>query len=191
MKSVSFQDNSILRIGFEKDDKLIISNYKSIEVKIKSNSEIQQDKNVVLEITLPKHVSSYALLGVEYICDNSVSSLSVEIRYNDDMRFDITNNYNVIVGLLKEYAEAVEAGVKSYFSENDVPKGKLIFHSAMQCNVRSSFSIFFVLTQFIVELCIAKKNDITDFADLYQKYKITNPNMKEKIRHAFAGRLIS
>lgn len=77
MKTVEIQKNSTMRFSFEKEEEFIINNYKILAFQIESNIERKINKNVTLEITLPIHASSYALLGAEYLCDNSVSSLTV------------------------------------------------------------------------------------------------------------------
>ncbi len=140
--------------------------------------EVLQKKSfynkVALEVYLHKNAGNYALLGLEYV-PNESEILSIEIQYkiDNEMHYesDLTkyNDYKYL-GLPEECIDIIFETVKN--NEN-ISSGSLKIPIAANCEVGSSPLVFSKVTSLLLEL-ICNQDKEVDFdllmEELYYKY---------------------
>jgi len=166
LKIVDLKKSSKLGLSFGKNENLMISNYKSLFLSFESNFEIKGQRDIITEISLSRHASSYGLLGTEYNPSDN-KDIIIEIRYGDSKEKyseSLSNERGyTLIGLPEEYLVGVETGIKEYFQqEKIIPAGKLIFSMSAHCEYGSSIKIFTSLTKILLEILFHHNADISD-----------------------------
>lgn len=178
MRIIDLKKYSQLGLSFEENKNLIMKNYNSLFFSFEANSKISSERNIITEISLSRHASSYALLGAKFIPSNN-NNLSVEIRYSENEKLykeslSIHQGFTFI-GLPKEFAISVEKSIIDYFhKDSSIPSGNLIISMAANCAAGSSTKIFSCLTKILLEILFHCDSNILD----EQVIEITRRSLK-------------
>lgn len=157
-----------LKIGFEEHEDLLFKNFNTINKELNANSDsITEKRNLYLEISLARHVSSYGMLGVTFFPpDNFKNKLLIEVRSSkENIPFidSVSNMYGCsFLGLEDIYAKSVLTSTLEYFSQSKIPTGKLVVNMAAYCDVRSSVWIFSCLTKIMLKILFGEYDKISD-----------------------------
>lgn len=132
-----------------------------VEIK-KDNGAIKNTLQIVLELSLHRHISSYALLGFTYTPTMNSQSLIVKINYTNErgenylsqIRTGESRKY-IYSGIDEFLMEAILDEIISFSKEKNLPAGELNFNVAANCEVSSSPLIFRVITKILLSIFIA------------------------------------
>lgn len=157
-----------IRLDFEDHQDLIFKSFDLYKTNIKANSNlIKEKRNILIELALAKHASSYGLLGATFFPSKDMENeLCVEIRFSSHRipyRESLSNERGASYwGLEKEYAQSILTSVKDYFDNTKVPAGKLIFDTAAQCEIGSSIKVFSWITKILLDILLNEYRDIRE-----------------------------
>lgn len=136
------------------------ANYNATNIKYFSlpANTYYDDKKFAVELIYPRNSSNYALLGGQYISDES-GVLKTEIHicdlethtYNDTIAF---KSDNVFCGIPEEYANAVSEYMTKNADNLKLPSGKIIFNVGAYGEVGSSKFIFSIATKILFKLLV-------------------------------------
>lgn len=132
-----------------------------VEIK-KDNGAIKNTLQIVLELSLHRHISSYALLGFTYTPTINSQSLIVKINYTNErgenylsqIRTGESRKY-IYSGIDEFLMKAILDEIISFSKEKNLPAGELNFNVAANCEVSSSPLIFRVITKILLSIFIA------------------------------------
>ena len=132
---------------------------KSYKYKILNLKKLEYQK-MGIEIFLHKDVSSYGLLGLEYVPDMNSDVLGVKINYirentvpyHSDLFIDDSYTY---YGLPEECVEEILRKIQKWIERNEFSGGELRISIAANNEVRSSPKIFGEIAEILLDL-IAK-----------------------------------
>jgi hypothetical protein len=128
-------------------------------------TDIWRERRVAVELSLPKHNSSYGLLGLEFFPNCEQEGLEIQVNYCD------TNNNlfhgtlarvknTVFSNLPKEYAEAVIKKTIGIIRENPcIPSGSLVFSLGAHCEIGSSRFLFGIITEILLRMLFLNKDN--------------------------------
>ena len=128
----------------------------------------REGRKIIVEHRFPYHVSSYGLLGFEYLPATGNDCLEVNVFYQLPNEKKITLKksqlmYDAKIGLLKEYTKSIlEESAKIIESNNDIPAGKINFLYAAHSPVCSSIMVYNSLVRILFELLRLNSNSIDD-----------------------------
>lgn len=151
----------------------------TIEVNKKSNAQKEYNcHKLALEVYLHKNAGNYALLGLEYVPDDT-ESLKININYvvenQTNYESDLTkyNSYKYI-GLPEECKDIIVEAIKNI---EDIGSGILTIPIAVNCEVGSSPLIFEKVLKLLLEI-VNNEGDNSNMEfrmkNLFQKYFIDN-----------------
>lgn len=118
---------------------------------------IKKSKRICIEISLLRHASNYALLGLEYMPFNN-SLLQVEILYNSKNKDKFISDIGLLnqeykyCGLLEDYTSGIFEGIEKFYKNNIGCSGKLTFNISANCEVGSSKMIFNKATSILLNI---------------------------------------
>ncbi|MBD5544714.1 MAG: hypothetical protein HDR01_10885 [Lachnospiraceae bacterium] len=112
---------------------------------------------VALELSLHKHISSYALLGFDYVPAKNTNNLIVSIKYSDENEINylskirsVASSKYIYRGLDEHLLPAVVDSIIDFGKENPLPAGYLKFDIAANCEIGSSSLIFGIITKMLL-----------------------------------------
>lgn len=119
-------------------------------------SYLEEEKRIIIELSLPRNCSNYAMLGVLYI-PNESGLLNVQVNISD---FEDTvfieniacSSEKVFFGIPKEFAPGILNFIRHNTSSLKLPSGKLVFEIGAYGLVGSSISIFSTITEILLKL---------------------------------------
>lgn len=142
---------------------------------------------VALELSLHKHISSYALLGLDYVPTKNTNNLIVSIKYSDESEINylskirsITSCKYIYRGLDEHFLPAVIDSIIDFSKENHLPAGYLKFDIAANCEVSSSSLIFGIITKMLLTALLNIDKDRL-MEDGYSETLFTNIIMHSEI----------
>ena len=132
-----------------------------VEIK-KVNEAIKNTLQIALELSLHRHISSYALLGFTYTPTMNGQSLIIIINYTNkrgenylsQIRVGESRKY-IYSGIDDFLMQAILDEIINFSKENNLPAGELNFKVAANCEVSSSPLIFKVITKILLSILIA------------------------------------
>lgn len=137
-------------------------------------SEKYLSSQYFIEMALPLHVGSYALIGYVFEPKNS-NELIVEVNvssnkkiFTDTLSFDKDSTY---VGINQEYAELILRNIIDYLKLKKVPKGKLRICMGAYSEICSSPWIFNSVSNIIMDIFTYNKILTTaEISEICEKY---------------------
>lgn len=113
-------------------------------------------RSASLELALPRHCSSYALLGLRYVPE-SLAELRIEVLYNEDIqaRFEDSlsqTSERVFSGICAEYSQSIADTAAEAAAALRYPPGHLTFDTGAFCEVGSSKAIFQRITKILMKI---------------------------------------
>lgn len=169
MKLIEIRKNSFIRFGPEQ----IIS---FVPEKVFTGSIPARDEHIAeryfVEISLPMHVSSYALVGYIFnptFCDE----LRIEVSIKEDKQI-FQNSLSsqkdfTYVGFNEEYAKIILDVIKEYFLGRKAPKGKLRICMGAYSSVSSSRLIFSIAVNILLDFFMERKLDEEKIRNIVQQ----------------------
>lgn len=163
--------NCIVRYGTEEFAKFVTD--KSLRENVIATEEKLSSRGFI-EISLPLHAGSYALIGYEFIPKSS-NDLSIEVLINKDknlLQDTISNSKtDTYIGINEEYAKIIINNIVEYFESRKTPKGKLKICMGAYSEVCSSPIMFSITTKILMECFIMDKElKIEEVRDVCEKY---------------------
>ncbi len=169
MKLIEMRKNSFVRFGCEPMGSFAAE--KVLTETIVARDEHAADRYFV-EISLPMHVSSYALAGYVFEpadCD----ALKIEVSVKEDRQvFQDSLGWQkelIYAGLNEEYAEIVLEAVKKYFLGRIAPKGKLRICMGAYSSVSSGRLIFGIAVNILLDIFMERKLDEEKIRNIVQQ----------------------
>lgn len=131
-----------------------------LEIK-RVNGKHKEPVKVALELSLHRHISSYALLGFTYTPVNNSQSLIVRMNcFNEDrtnylsqIRTGESRKY-ISSGLDNYLIEVILDEIIDFSKERYFPAGDLNFNVAANCEISSSPQIFKMITKILLNVFI-------------------------------------
>ncbi|MGV7115129.1 hypothetical protein [Paenibacillus kyungheensis] len=142
-----------------KEDYPLIINKAEYELKtlLQLNEPIvSKYQKLVLELKLPRNISYYALLGVEYI-PNQNSELMIKVKVNDSnclfYNSELQLSEEIYSGIPTEYANSIISSAKEKILEcNWNYAGSIVFLLGAHSLIGSSETVFSKVTKILIAL---------------------------------------
>lgn len=117
---------------------------------------VSQKKKIALELKLPRNSSYYALLGVEYI-PNQTSEVKIIVKHsiNNNILYnsDLEQNEEVYAGISTEYAKSISSNTKDRLLESNWQySGSIAFVIGAHSVVGSSEAVFSKVVKILLAL---------------------------------------
>ncbi|MDN4620987.1 hypothetical protein QCD85_22915 [Paenibacillus sp. PsM32] len=117
---------------------------------------VSKYQKLVLELKLPRNISYYALLGVEYI-PNQNSELMIKVKVNDSNRLfynsELQLSEEIYSGIPTEYANSIINSAKEKILEcNWNYAGSIVFLLGAHSLIGSSETVFSKVTKILIAL---------------------------------------
>lgn len=134
---------------------------KIVELK-KVNEAIIDTLQIALELSLHRHISSYALLGFTYTPTKKSRSLIIRINYSNErgenylsqIRTGESRKY-IYSGIDDFLMKAILDEIINFSKEKSLPAGDLNFNIAANCEVSSSSLIFKMITKILLSILVS------------------------------------
>jgi hypothetical protein len=160
VKQYNYESGSKIRIWQDEFPPFDLRPIKTIEKEFHSTNEnLEMSKLMVVELSLPKNVSNYAMLGVQYeICEKA----KIEINVFDYDTIEFTDNLGlkpdyIQLGLPEDYIEGIFRGIDNLVKLGSLKKGKYRFFIGAHGEVGSSINMFDYICRVLVELLYEKE----------------------------------
>lgn len=126
----------------------------------RTNTSLGSNIKLALELSLHRHISSYAMLGINYIPMKNANKLVVIIKYIDKnetnylSEISLNSSEYVYCGLEKFFLSTIVDTIIDFNDTNCLPAGILKFEVAANCEVSSSPLIFCGITKILLSLLV-------------------------------------
>lgn len=162
MDKVVNLDKMEFRYWIDELPELEVNNTHEKVIEVKNTNEALNDTlQVALELSLHKHISSYAMLGFDYIPIRGSKVLTVRISYCDENNINYLSQVRpgkscryIFGGIDKFFLAAIEDKIIHFTRENHLPAGDLNFNIGANCEVASSPLIFGIITEILLGILI-------------------------------------
>jgi len=132
-----------------------------IEIK-RVSEEFKDPVQIALELSLHRHISSYALLGFTFTPAKNGQSLIIRINCSNENRKNYLSQIRtgesskyIYSGLDDYLIESISDEIINFSKEKYLPAGDLSFSVAANCEVSSSPLIFKMITKILLSIFIA------------------------------------
>lgn len=121
-----------------------------------SKPVVSENKKLALELKLPRNSSYYALLGVEYI-PNQTSEVKIIVKHSDnsDVLYNskLALNEEIYTGISTEYAKSIISNTKDRLIESNWQySGSIVFVIGAHSVVGSSEAVFSKVVKILLAL---------------------------------------
>lgn len=147
---------------------------------LETDESLSYTLRVALELSLHKHISSYALLGFNYVPAKNTKNLRISIEYSSENKINYSSEIRpttsckyIYKGLDKQFLSAVIDSINDFNKETNLPAGYLRFDIAANCEIGSSSLIFGAITKILLTILLSiDKNRLME--DGYSENLFTN-----------------
>ncbi|RDY26203.1 hypothetical protein [Lachnotalea glycerini] len=117
-----------------------------------------KDKLIAVELRLPKNVSNYAMLGLVYENNDTLSNIEIEINDYEEIEYaeNIALNPDYIhMGIPEDYVAGIEKSINKLSGEKIVNNGIYKFSVGAHGEVGSSIISFAITCNILLKLLLA------------------------------------